>query len=104
MYERLDSLDDEEQREVASIRERCSDIKPYVSAAAVVFALTPFFLAPWLRGAFGVRTPPVLRPYGARSVLGPEVFAGYRAQAARAVSNKGTHRAGPRPGRTTRKW
>lgn len=46
MYERLDSLDDEEQREVASIRERCSDIKPYVSAAAVVFALTPDFLAP----------------------------------------------------------
>lgn len=41
MYERLDSLDDEEQREVASIQERYSDIKPYVSAAAVVFALTP---------------------------------------------------------------
>lgn len=40
MNERLDSLDDEEAREVASIRERYSDIRPYVSAAAVVFALT----------------------------------------------------------------
>ncbi|MFE2722829.1 DISARM system SNF2-like helicase DrmD [Kitasatospora sp. NPDC059327] len=41
MNERLASLDDEEAREVASIRERYSDIRPYVSAAAVVFALTP---------------------------------------------------------------
>ncbi|MGW2087526.1 DISARM system SNF2-like helicase DrmD [Streptomyces sp. NPDC001880] len=41
MNERLDSLDDEEAREIASIQERYSDIKPYVSAAAVVFALTP---------------------------------------------------------------
>ncbi|MDT5024729.1 MAG: hypothetical protein QOE61_1155 [Micromonosporaceae bacterium] len=41
MEERLASLDDEEQREIAAIRERYSDIKPHVSAAAVVFALTP---------------------------------------------------------------
>jgi superfamily II DNA or RNA helicase len=41
MNERLESLDNEEAREIASIRERYSDIKPYVSAAAVVFALTP---------------------------------------------------------------
>jgi flagellar motility protein MotE (MotC chaperone) len=41
MNERLESLENEEAREIASIRERYSDIKPYVSAAAVVFALTP---------------------------------------------------------------
>jgi len=41
MEDRLASLDDEEQREIAAIRERYSDIKPHVSAAAVVFALTP---------------------------------------------------------------
>ncbi|MYU31134.1 MULTISPECIES: DISARM system SNF2-like helicase DrmD [Streptomyces] len=41
MNERLESLDDEEAREIAAIRERYSDIRPYVSAAAVVFALTP---------------------------------------------------------------
>ncbi|KQV20866.1 MULTISPECIES: DISARM system SNF2-like helicase DrmD [unclassified Kitasatospora] len=40
MNERMESLDDEEAREIASIRERYSDIRPYVSAAAVVFALT----------------------------------------------------------------
>ncbi|MEV7124032.1 DISARM system SNF2-like helicase DrmD [Kitasatospora griseola] len=41
MKNRLKSLDEEEAREVASIRERYSDIRPHVSAAAVVFALTP---------------------------------------------------------------
>lgn len=41
MDERLASLDDEERREVASIRERYADVRPHVSAAAVVFALTP---------------------------------------------------------------
>ena len=41
MEDRLASLDDEEQREIAAIRERYHDIKPHVSAAAVVFALTP---------------------------------------------------------------
>lgn len=41
MQDRLASLDDEEQREIAAIGERYSDIKPHVSAAAVVFALTP---------------------------------------------------------------
>ncbi|MET8208357.1 DISARM system SNF2-like helicase DrmD [Streptomyces sp. NPDC005373] len=41
MNERLDSLDDEEAREIAIIQERYTDIRPYVSAAAVVFALTP---------------------------------------------------------------
>lgn len=41
MEDRLASLDEEEQREIAAIRERYTDIKPHVSAAAVVFALTP---------------------------------------------------------------
>jgi hypothetical protein len=41
MDERLLSLDDEEQREIAGIRARYADVKPYVAAAAVVFALTP---------------------------------------------------------------
>lgn len=41
MEDRLASLDDEERREIMAIRERYRDIKPYVSAAAVVFALTP---------------------------------------------------------------
>jgi superfamily II DNA or RNA helicase len=40
MSERLDSLADEERREVTALRERYSEIKPHVSAAAVVFALT----------------------------------------------------------------
>ncbi|GAB3153296.1 DISARM system SNF2-like helicase DrmD [Micromonospora sonneratiae] len=41
MEDRSASLDDEEHREIAAIRERYRDIKPHVSAAAVVFALTP---------------------------------------------------------------
>lgn len=41
MEDRLASLDEEEQREVAAIAERYADIRPHVSAAAVVFALTP---------------------------------------------------------------
>ena len=41
MEDRLASLDEEEQREIAAIAERYTDIKPHVSAAAVVFALTP---------------------------------------------------------------
>jgi hypothetical protein len=41
MDERLLSLDDEEQLEITGIRARYTDIKPYVTAAAVVFALTP---------------------------------------------------------------
>ena len=41
MTDRLDSLDDEEQREIAAIRARYADIRPHVTAAAVVFALTP---------------------------------------------------------------
>jgi hypothetical protein len=40
MEDRLASLDAEEQREIAAIGERYADIKPHVSAAAVVFALT----------------------------------------------------------------
>ena len=39
--DRLASLDGEEQREIAAIGERYADIKPHVTAAAVVFALTP---------------------------------------------------------------
>ncbi|WP_225220238.1 DISARM system SNF2-like helicase DrmD [Oerskovia merdavium] len=41
MEDRLDTLDDEEKRELDSIRARYADVQPYVSAAAVVFALTP---------------------------------------------------------------
>ncbi|MGI5191114.1 DISARM system SNF2-like helicase DrmD [Promicromonospora sp. CA-289599] len=41
MENRLEELDSEEERETAAIRDRYTDIKPYVSAAAVVFALTP---------------------------------------------------------------
>ncbi|MFW7414105.1 DISARM system SNF2-like helicase DrmD [Demequina sp. SO4-18] len=38
---RLDELADEEAREIAELRARYVDVQPYVSAAAVVFALTP---------------------------------------------------------------
>jgi hypothetical protein len=41
MDDRLESLHEEEQREIAAIDERYTDIKPHVAAAAVVFALTP---------------------------------------------------------------
>lgn len=41
MMDRLNSLDDEEQREVEAISARYEGIKPHVTAAAVVFALTP---------------------------------------------------------------
>ena len=41
MSDRLDSLDEEEQREIAAIGDRYADIRPHVTAAAVVFALTP---------------------------------------------------------------
>ena len=41
MEDRLASLDEEERREAAVIEERYADIRPHVSAAAVVFALTP---------------------------------------------------------------
>jgi superfamily II DNA or RNA helicase len=41
MIERMASLDDEERREIDAIGARYADIKPHVTAAAVVFALTP---------------------------------------------------------------
>ncbi len=47
MEDRLASLDDEEHREVAGIRERYADVKPYVSAAALVFGVTPEDAAEW---------------------------------------------------------
>ena len=37
---RLDELEDEEAREVASITDRYADVKPNTTAAAIVFALT----------------------------------------------------------------
>lgn len=40
MENRLANLAEEEAREIAAIRERYTDIRPFVSAAAVVFALT----------------------------------------------------------------
>ncbi|WP_278265429.1 DISARM system SNF2-like helicase DrmD [Nocardia sp. AG03] len=41
MQQRRDNLNEEEQREITAVGERYADIKPYVSVAAVVFALTP---------------------------------------------------------------
>jgi superfamily II DNA or RNA helicase len=41
MEERLDNLDEEERREISAIEDRYTDIRPHVSAAAVIFALTP---------------------------------------------------------------
>ena len=41
MEDRLTELETEEARELASIRERYTDVRPFVSAAAVVFALDP---------------------------------------------------------------
>jgi hypothetical protein len=41
MEDRLANLDAEEQREIAAVGERYADVEPHVSAAAVVFALTP---------------------------------------------------------------
>jgi superfamily II DNA or RNA helicase len=41
MIERLNSLDDEERREIEAISARYAEIKPHVTAVAVVFALTP---------------------------------------------------------------
>jgi hypothetical protein len=41
MIDRLASLEDEEQREIDAIGDRYAEIKPHVTAAAVVFALTP---------------------------------------------------------------
>jgi hypothetical protein len=40
MEERLASLTTEERREIAGIEERYADIRPHVTAAAVVFALS----------------------------------------------------------------
>lgn len=47
METRLDSLADEEQRELEAIRARYTDVKPYVTAVALVFALTPADAAAW---------------------------------------------------------
>jgi superfamily II DNA or RNA helicase len=41
MIDRLERLDGEERREVNAIKARYADIRPHVTAAAVVFALTP---------------------------------------------------------------
>ena len=40
MENRLANLAEEEEREISAITERYTDIRPFVSAAAVVFALT----------------------------------------------------------------
>ncbi|MDR2253192.1 MAG: SWF/SNF helicase family protein [Bifidobacteriaceae bacterium] len=47
MEDRLASLDGEERREIAGIKERYADIKPYVSAVALVFAIAPGDAAQW---------------------------------------------------------
>ena len=40
MSRRLDELDDEQAREIATVTDRYADVKPHTTAAAVVFALT----------------------------------------------------------------
>jgi hypothetical protein len=50
MEDRLASLDDEERREIAGIKERYADVKPYVSAVALVFAVAPEDAAKWEAG------------------------------------------------------
>lgn len=40
MNQRLDELDDEEEREISAITDRYLDVEPHTTAAAVVFAIT----------------------------------------------------------------
>lgn len=47
MEDRLASLNDEERREIAGINDRYADVKPYVSAVALVFAVTPQDAQEW---------------------------------------------------------
>lgn len=47
MEDRLLALDDEEQREVEGLRERYADVRPFVSTAAVVFAVTEADARAW---------------------------------------------------------
>lgn len=47
MEDRLDALDAEETREVEGIRDRYADVTPYVSTAALVFAITKDDAAAW---------------------------------------------------------
>lgn len=47
MEARLESLGDEERRELEAIEARYTDVEPYVSAAALVFAITPADAAEW---------------------------------------------------------
>lgn len=48
MENRLDTLAAEEQRELAAIRARYTDVTAYISSAAVVFAVTPADNGAWL--------------------------------------------------------
>ena len=47
MGERLAQLDDDERREVAGLRARYADVRPYVTAAALVFAVSEQDAAAW---------------------------------------------------------
>ncbi|WP_460743785.1 DISARM system SNF2-like helicase DrmD [Mariniluteicoccus endophyticus] len=47
MERRLDSLQDEQSRELAAIRARYTDVRPYVSQVALVFALTATDAEQW---------------------------------------------------------
>lgn len=47
MEERLTALADEERREVDGLRERYADVQPFVSTAALVFAITPDDATAW---------------------------------------------------------
>lgn len=44
---RLESVDDEETRELNTVRERYRDVKPYLSIAALVFAVSPADVEAW---------------------------------------------------------
>lgn len=47
MEERLRQLDDDERREIEGLRERYADVRPYVSAAALVFAVSASDAEAW---------------------------------------------------------
>lgn len=47
MQERLRQLDDDERREIEGLRARYADVRPYVSAAALVFAVSPGDAQAW---------------------------------------------------------
>lgn len=47
MTRRLETLDDEQTREIEEITARYTDVKPHTTAAAIVFAITPADARTW---------------------------------------------------------